>query len=105
MVGTEMSEPFETLKRFLSEEIRMSHIYQPVMLKRIFINDGSASINEIAKDLLSYDQSQIEYYEDRTKNMVGKVLTSNRGITQRDGDRYMVGNFQALTDQQKQEFR
>lgn len=98
-----MSRIFDTLKRFLSEEIRMSHIYQPVMLKRIFLNDGSASINEIAKDLLSYDQSQIEYYEDRTKNMVGKVLTSNRGITMRERDQYTVGGFQILSDEEKQE--
>ena len=98
-----MSKTFEILKRYLTEEIRMSHIYQPVMLKRVFLNDGSASINEIAKDLLSYDQSQIEYYEDRTKNMVGNVLTKKRGITEKVGDRYTIGNFQALSDKEKQE--
>jgi len=42
-----MSKTFDTLKKFLSEEIRMSHIYQPVMLKRIFLNNGSASIHDI----------------------------------------------------------
>jgi len=50
---------YKKLHKFLSEEIRMSHIYQPVMLKRIFLNNGSALIHDIAKDLLSYDQSQI----------------------------------------------
>lgn len=98
-----MTKIYDRLKQFLTTEIRMSHIYQPVMLKRIFLNDGSASINEIARDLLSYDRSQIEYYEDRTKNMVGKVLTSNRGITERDGDRYTIGNFQALSDNEKRD--
>ena len=93
-----MSETFNTLKRFLSEEIRMSHIYQPVMLKRIFLNDGSASIHDIAKDLLSYDQSQIEYYEDRTKNMVGRVLTKNRNITSKDGDKYLIDGFDQLSE-------
>ncbi|MDB2619838.1 hypothetical protein N9Y18_06275 [Litoricolaceae bacterium] len=88
---------YKKLHKFLSEEIRMSHIYQPVMLKRIFLNDGSASINDIAKDLLSYDQSQIEYYEDRTKNMVGKVLTNNRNITSKDGDQYLIDDFDRLS--------
>ena len=103
MAGIKMSETFETLKTFLTKKMVMNHIYQPVMLKRIFLNGGSASVNEIAIDLLSYDQSQIEYYEHRTKNMVGKVLTKNRGITEKVGDRYTIGNFQALSDKEKQE--
>jgi ATP adenylyltransferase len=98
-----MSETFDTLKTFLTKKMVMNHIYQPVMLKRIFLNGGSASVNEIAKDLLSYDQSQIEYYEDRTKNMVGKVLTSNRGITTRERNQYSLGDFHTLSDDEKQE--
>lgn len=98
-----MTKIYDRLKQFLTTEIRMSHIYQPVMLKRIFLNDGSASITDIAKDLLSYDQSQIEYYEDRTKTMVGKVLTSNRGITTRERDQYTIGDFHTLSDEEKQE--
>tara|TARA_E500000178_G_scaffold278728_1_gene278296 strand:+ start:841 stop:1824 length:984 start_codon:yes stop_codon:yes gene_type:complete len=94
---------YQQLHTFLTNQIRMSHIYQPVMLKRIFLNDGSASVNEIAKDLLSYDQSQIEYYEDRTKNMVGKVLTNNRNITLKDGDQYLIDGFDRLSVIEKQE--
>ena len=94
---------YQKLHTFLTNQIRMSHIYQPVMLKRIFLNDGSASVNEIAKDLLSYDQSQIEYYEDRTKNMVGKVLTNNRNITLKDGDQYLIDGFDRLSVIEKQE--
>ncbi|TDL83998.1 HIT domain-containing protein [Palleronia sediminis] len=33
---------------------------------------------QIARALLSYDLSQVEYYEIRTKNMVGRVLTNNQ---------------------------
>ena len=94
---------YQQLHTFLTNQIRMSHIYQPVMLKRIFLNDGSASVNEIAKDLLSYDQSQIEYYEDRAKNMVGKVLTNNRNITLKDGDQYLIDGFDRLSVIEKQE--
>ena len=55
----------------------MSHIYQPVMLKVLLENNSEASIEQIASALLSYDQSQVEYYGLRTKQMVGKVLTNN----------------------------
>jgi ATP adenylyltransferase len=63
--------------------MRMSHIYQPVMLMELLSNDGKSSVSEIAASLLSLDKSQIEYYEQITKNMVGKVLSDNRGITEK----------------------
>ena len=54
------------------------HIYQPVMLRELLLSDGEASVEQIAKAFLSYNRSQIEYYEIRTKNMVGRVLTNNQ---------------------------
>lgn len=77
--------------------MRMSHIYQPVMLLELLTSKGSASINQIAKALLSHDASQIEYYQQITKNMVGKVLTKNRQITEREGDGFRLKNFGTLT--------
>jgi len=65
------------LHNYITNRMRMSHIYQPVMLKVLLENDGEASVEQIASALLSYDQSQIEYYGIRTKEMVGKVLTAN----------------------------
>ncbi len=68
---------YEELEDYLQNRMRMSHIYQPVMLKALLEGWGEASVEDIAFALLSYDQSQIEYYTIRTKNMVGRVLTSN----------------------------
>lgn len=65
------------LEDFIRRKMRMSHIYQPVTLKTLLENGGEATVEQIAKALLSHDQSQIEYYGIRTKNMVGKVLTQN----------------------------
>ena len=65
------------LMNFISKQMRMSHIYQPVMIKALLENGGQATTQEIAKSLLAYDQSQVEYYSLRTKTMVGKVLTNN----------------------------
>jgi diadenosine tetraphosphate (Ap4A) HIT family hydrolase len=47
------------------------------MLKVLLENSGEASVDQIASALLTYDQSQVEYYGIRTKQMVGKVLTRN----------------------------
>ena len=74
MIGNDNSTD---LKHFISTKMRMSHIYQPVMIKALLQSGGEATTDEIATALLAYDQSQVEYYSLRTKNMVGKVLTNN----------------------------
>lgn len=68
---------FDELSHYISAQMRMSHIYQPVMLRELLRSNGEATVEQIAKALLSHDRSQVEYYEIRTKNMVGKVLTNN----------------------------
>ena len=40
----------------------MSHIYQPLMLKVLLENGGHASVEKIAKALLSHEQSPVEFY-------------------------------------------
>jgi hypothetical protein len=47
----------------------LTHIYQPVMLMALLKNKGSRSAREIAKEFLKQDESQIEYYEQITKQM------------------------------------
>lgn len=91
-----MTKSFEELQDFIATQMRMSHVYQPVMLLELLTNGGSADVNAIAKSLLLNDQSQIQYYEQITKNMVGKVLTKNRGITGKDGDKYSLPDFGEL---------
>jgi ATP adenylyltransferase len=72
---------YEKLFDYILKKMRMSHIYQPVMIRELLTQGGKADVEVIAKALLSHDQSQIEYYGLRTKNMVGKVLSAN-GITE-----------------------
>ena len=93
-----MSKQFDELSNFILNEMRMSHIYQPVMLIELLDRQGSASTTEIAKALLGYDLSQVEYYEHITKNMVGKVLTQSRGITSKDKHQYSLNGFSGLSE-------
>jgi len=80
---SESSTIFRRLSDFIQNEMRMSHVYQPVMLRALLTHKGQASVREIAKALLSEDQSQIEYYEQITKRMVGRVWES---VRRREGE-------------------
>jgi diadenosine tetraphosphate (Ap4A) HIT family hydrolase/5-methylcytosine-specific restriction endonuclease McrA len=75
----------------------MSHIYQPVMLMELLGHNGKASVRDIAKALLIHDESQIEYYEEITKNMVGRVLRKERGLTDRTDDGYALKSYDELS--------
>jgi ATP adenylyltransferase len=65
---------FTVLRDFIRSRMRMSHIYQPVMLKTLITHSGKATIRQIAAEFLARDESQLEYYEEITKAMPGKVL-------------------------------
>ena len=74
------------LNKFLTSEMRMSHIYQPVMIKTLLIKRGKVSSHEVGEAIvvaLSEDRSWIDHYEDRARNMVGPVLC-NHGIVKYD---------------------
>ena len=92
-----MSHTFDELSDYIRNQMRMSHVYQPVMLMELLKRGGLASTRDIAKALLVEDISQIEYYERITKNMPGRVLTTNRGITEKQGDSYHLKGFDDLS--------
>ena len=92
---------YSRLSDFITKRMRMSHIYQPVMLRVLLENRGTASRTAIAKALLADDRSQIEYYEAIVRNMPGRVLSSH-GIVERDGKDYrLVDDFEDLTNDQR----
>ena len=76
--------------------MRMSHVYQPVMLMTLLKRHGACNETEIAKSILAHDQSQIEYYENITRNMVGSVLLGH-GVVVRDGKTYRLSDFDRLS--------
>lgn len=76
------SPSFQFLRDFLTNRMRMSHIYQPLMIRTLLTRGGRATIRQIASKFLSKDESQLEYYEEITKNMPGRVL-ARHGIAKR----------------------
>lgn len=86
---------YNDLEDFLLRRMRMSHIYQPVMIKHLLENGGTSSDKEIAQSLLKYDPSQLAYYKDITNKMVGKVLR-NHNVVQKEKDEYHLTAFNTL---------
>ena len=40
---------FQELSHYISNQMRMSHIYQPVMLRELLKSNGEATVEQIAK--------------------------------------------------------
>jgi ATP adenylyltransferase len=93
---------YKELLEFIASKMRMSHIYQPVMIKRLLEAGGISHQTEIAKAILQYDQAQLEYYINITNKMVGRVLR-NHGIVKKEGKRYNLVGFDELSKSQVSE--
>ena len=89
----DQSKRYIELKDFIQNRMRMSHVYQPLMLAALLKQNGTATSSEIASALLTKDQSQIDYYQHIVNRMVGKVLRSHHLVTKlpRQSDYYLEG--------------
>lgn len=95
---------YENLINFVRNRMRMSHIYQPVMLMTLLKKNGGCHEHQIAKSLLSHDESQIEYYTEITNNMVGRVLRNHEIVTRdRETKTYRLIDNDDLTPEQRSE--
>src|SRR5512141_1365334 len=90
---------FHALLDFIQTRMRMAHIYQPVMIRTLLDHQGEADDEQIAKNLLSHDRSQIEYYQQITRNMVGRVLRG-RDVVEKEGRKYRLVGFEKFTPAQ-----
>ena len=93
---------FNSLKKYIVEDMSMQHIYQPVMLIELLKNQGNATEEAIARVILNRDPTQVDYYIDKVRNMVGKVLRDN-GITERDKQIHSLKDFNQLTKDEIEE--
>jgi ATP adenylyltransferase len=90
---------FNDLEEFISTKMRMSHVYQPVMILTLLEKFGRCHQEDIAKAILVHDPSQVEYYTNITNKMVGKVLRG-RSIVEKDNKDYALNGFETLTAQE-----
>lgn len=72
---------YEELIDFIANKMRMSHVYQPLLIKELVESGGVATIRQLAAAFLSHDEGQIQYYEKRIKEMPVRVLKSHDVIS------------------------
>ena len=67
------SPTYERLREYIAKRMRMSHIYQPLMLMELLGRRSPAPAQDVARRNLGEDVTQIDYYTERVKRLVGKV--------------------------------
>jgi 5-methylcytosine-specific restriction endonuclease McrA len=75
---------FEQLREFLLNRMKMSHIYQPLLIRSLVESGGQATLRQLAAEFLIRDESQILYYEKRLKEMPVRILKKH-GVIENDG--------------------
>jgi hypothetical protein len=62
MNDSEQAKPLNAkqLLQFLSARMRMSHIYQPLLIRTLLQNDGQATVRQIASEFLAHDESHLK---------------------------------------------
>lgn len=84
--------------------MKMTFIYQPVVIRTLLENEGQASVREIAKNALSFDEAQVDYYIRIIKRYPRQVLTQHGVIeASREGVFRLTLPFEELTANQTAE--
>jgi len=76
---------FNELVDFIENRMRMSHIYQPLLIEGLIDSGGMATVRQMATYFLNLDENNIQYYEKRIKEMPVKVLKKHEVINYSDG--------------------
>lgn len=63
---------------FINTKMKMSHVYQPLLIKTLVEAGGVATLNQLARAFAAADESQVRFYERRIKQMPLKVLKRDR---------------------------
>ena len=87
---------FEELQDFIAHRMRMTHIYQPLMIKTLLESGNKATAEDIARGFLNEDKAQLEYYTLIAKRWPSTTLRKHNVVsyTREDGR----GIFRLLLD-------
>lgn len=75
---------YTELENFIKKEMRMTHIYQPIMIKTLLESKGNtATVEQIARRFLNEDSAQLEYYKRITKRWPHQILKKHNVVSYR----------------------
>ena len=73
------------LVEFVAKKMKMSHVYQPLLIKTLVEAGGAATIRHVARAFAAADDAQVRFYEARIRRMPLPVL-KRHGVVTVDGD-------------------
>ncbi len=92
---------YESLLEFIRKRMRMTHVYQPLMLKTLLESpDGRATVEQIARSFLNVDGPQMQYYKRIVKRWPHITLRKH-GVVSYDGGTYTLLLDGAVTKEQR----
>lgn len=74
---------FEDLLKFVEGELRMSHVYQPLLISFLVESGGAATVRQLAQEFALADEASVLHYEKRIKEMPVPVLAKRGVISKR----------------------
>ena len=81
--------------------MRMTHIYQPVMIRTLLESrDNTATVDQIAMNFLADDQSQLNYYKKITKRWPHITLKKHRVVSY-EKNKYTLSLDERLSSKQR----
>ena len=75
----------EKVEEFINTKMRLSHVYQPLLIRCLLDSGGHATIRQLAMEFSKEDEAILRSYEQKIKNMPLKVLKKHGIVESKDG--------------------
>ena len=76
---------FEELLDFVNNKMRMSHVYQPLVIEFLAQSGGTATLRQLATNMAAADEAAVGFYANKISTMPVPVLKEHGAVT-RDGE-------------------
>ena len=95
---------YRDLSDFILKRMRMTHIYQPLMIRTLLKSDDNrATADDIASEFLHQDISQLKYYKAIVKRWPHVTLVKKRNIVSYNRGIYKLRLDHDLSDEERQD--
>ena len=81
---------FDEILDFVNNKMRMSHVYQPLVLEFLAQSGGKATLRQLATMMAAADEAAVSFYSNKINTMPIPVLRE-RGAVRGDGAREARG--------------
>lgn len=72
------------MANFIQKKMRMTHIYQPIMIKTLLESNDTARVEDIARGFLNEDKTQLNYYMNIVRRWPHDTLIRKHKIAKYD---------------------